>query len=244
MADDSASVSDRELLERMRAGKDDSTVYLWLIVPLATLPAAAAYGERGALIALLGSLALCVLLLLQLREYVPRFRAARSAEREYMRRFRLYDLEAYEVEALASLDKPDAPEVILLFAGRGLPHGVHHFVRVDLGDRPRLQVRRAALPFEVLQTEDAAMKLFRYDQPLSAAQEHRARQLVTALTAENLAPPRHSVLDGFPCKAGVLRPAHEPIWTELNMAGLSPELSGHPVACFLRLFIELEAEVS
>jgi hypothetical protein len=67
MADDNASVSDRALLERMRAGKGDSTVYVWLIVPLATLPAAAAYGERGALIALLGSLALCVRLL-QLRD--------------------------------------------------------------------------------------------------------------------------------------------------------------------------------
>jgi hypothetical protein len=42
----------------------------------------------------------------------------------------------------------------------------------------------------------------------------------------------------------MLRRGHEPIWTELNMAALPPEISQHPAACFLRWFIELEAEVS
>jgi hypothetical protein len=243
MTDESARVSDRELLARMRAGKSDSSVFVWLLVPLATIPFAAAYGEKGALAALFGSLGLCVFLL-QLRDAMPRFQAARLAEREYKRRFRLYDLQDYEAEALAALDEPGAPEIMLLFEGQGLPHGVHHFVRIDLGEEPRLQVRRALLPFDVLQQEDAATKLFRYDRPLSAAQAQRARQLVAGLTAEQLAPPPHAVLDGFPCKAGLLRRGQEPIWTELDMAAAPPELSEHPSACFLRLFIELEAEVS
>lgn len=244
MTDESARVSDRELLARMRAGKNDSGVLAWLLVPLATIPVAALYGEKAALVALFGSLALCVLLL-QLRDYfMPRFQAGRLAEREYKRRYRLYDLQDYETEALAALDKPDAPEVILLFEGRALPHGLHHFVRIDLGAKPRLQVRRAPLPFDVLQEEDSATRLFRYDRPLSAAQEQRARQVIAALTPEQLVPPRHNVLDGFPCKAALLRRADEPIWTELNMAGLPREIDAHPTARFLRLFIELETEVS
>jgi hypothetical protein len=243
MADESAGVSDRELLARMRAGKNDSSVTLWLLVPLLTIPVGAAYGEKAALVALFASLALCVLLL-RVRDRLPRLQAARLAEREYKRRFRLYDLEDYETEAIASLDKPGAPEVVMLFAGQGLPQGTHHFVRIDLGDTPRLQVRRAPQPFEALQEETPETKLFRYDQPLSAAQENRARELVITLTPENLVPPSHAVFDGFPCTAVVLRRGHEPMWTELNMAELPPEISDVPAARFLRLFIELEEEVS
>jgi hypothetical protein len=242
MADDSARVSDRELLARMCAAKTESSSYLWLLVPLATIPVGAIYGEKAALVAVLGSVALCVLLM-QLRDYLPRFQAARLAEREYKRRYRLYDIEDYEAEALVALDKPNAPDVMLLFAGRSLPDGVNHFVRIDLGDAPRLQIRRAPLPSDVLQDETAETKLFRYDRPLSAAQDQRARQLIATLTADNLSPPNHTILDGFPCKAAILRRAHEPIWTELNMAALPAEISAHPAAHFLQLFIDLEAEV-
>lgn len=245
MAHDSASaVSDRELVDRMLAGRNDSTVALWLVVPALTIPVGVVYGEKGALVALFASLALCVLLL-RVRDRLPKLQTARQAELEYKRRFRLHDLQKYEAEAVASLEKPDAPEVVMLFAGQGLPHGMHHFVRIDLGDAPRLQVRRAPLPHEVLQAEDVDNRLFRYDQPLTAAQEQKARDLLPVLTPANLAsPPSHFVFDGFPCTAVLLRRGYEPIWTELNMGGLPPELREVPAARFMRLFIDLEAEAS
>jgi hypothetical protein len=243
MADDSAAVSDLELLERMRAGKNDGSLALWLLVPLATLPVGIVYGESAALVAVLGSLALCVLLL-RIRDRLPRQRAARLAEREYKRRFRLYELSDYEAEAVASLAKPGAPEVVMLFSGHGLPHGIHHFVRIDLGEQPRLQVRRAPLPIDAVAGDKPEAQLFRYDQPLSAAQASQAEDLLATLTPEVLAPPNRFVFDGFPCSAVVLRRGAEPMWTELDMAGLPAELYEHPSARLLRLFIELEAEIS
>jgi hypothetical protein len=113
-----------------------------------------------------------------------------------------------------------------------------------LGDTPRLQIRRAPLPLEILQTENTETRLFRYDRPLSAAQERKARDLVVTLTPEQLVPPNHAVFDGFPCTAVMLRRGHEPMWTELNMAGLPREISELPAARFMRLFIDLEEEVS
>jgi hypothetical protein len=243
MADDSARVSDRELIERMRAGRNDGSVALWLLVPLVTVPVGIKFGEQAALVAVLGSLALCVLLL-RIRDRMPRQQASRLAEREYKRRFRLFEVSDYEAEAVASLRKPGAPEVIMLFSGDGLPHGIHHFVRIDLGDEPRLQIRRAPLPGDVLEAETPESQLFRFDQPLSAAQEERVIELLATLTPEVLVPPNRFTFDGFPCSAVILRRGRDPLFTELNMAELPSELYEHPSAKLLRLFIELEAEVS
>jgi hypothetical protein len=215
---------------------------VWLLVPLVTVPVAIAFGESAALGALLGSIAVSVVLL-RFTKQLPRIREADDAEREYRRRYRLYELSDYESEAVASLQKPGAPDAVLLFSGMGLPHGVHHFVRVDLGERPRLQIRRAPMPLEWMQAEDPVAQLFRYDAPLSDENVSRVKHLLATLTAELLAPPSRFGLDGFPCEAGVFRRGAAPIWTNLNMASLPPELYQHPSARLLRLFLELEAEV-
>lgn len=242
MLDDSARASDLELIERMRAVAGDSSAAVWLLVPLASIGAGILYGEAVALGALVGSFALCALVL-RLRERVPRIRRARLAEREYRRRFRLHELRDYEDEAIASLAKPGAPEVVLLFSGTGLPHGMHHFVRVDLGERPRLQIRRTPLPVDLLHADNPAARLFRYDQPLSAEQTARVQRVVSALTPELGAPTESAVRDGFPCAALVLRRGAEPLWTKQNLASLSPH-DPHPIAQLLRMFLELEREVS
>jgi hypothetical protein len=242
MSEGLARASDRELLVAMRAATNDRSWAIWLIVPLATMPAGAIYGEAVALAVLVASVALCVLLF-RLRERLPYARAAKQAEREYKRRFRLYELTDYEAEALASLEKPGAPEVILLFSGDGLPEGTHHFVRVDLGDEPRLQIRRALPPQDWLKVEDPEAQLFRYDGPLSDEHISRVRRLLATFTADLLVPPSHFVLEGFPCSAVVLRRGAQPMWTTLNMSNLPAELYQHPSAKLLRMFMELEAEV-
>jgi hypothetical protein len=243
MPDDLSSASDLQLLERMRARTNDGwSLGVWLIVPVATVSVAIAFGESAALAALLGSIGVSVVLL-RLRKQLPRIREAELAEREYRRRYRLYELSDYEAEAVASLEKPGAPDTVLLFSGMGLPHGVHHFVRVDLGENPRLQVRRAPMPLDWMQSEDPAAQLFRYDAPLSDENVSRVKHLLATLTAELLVPPNRFGIDGFPCEAGVFRRGATPIWTNLNMASLPPELYQHPSARLLRLFLELEAEV-
>lgn len=242
MSDDLAGVSDLELLARMRAGSNERVLGLWLIVPLVTLPVAILYGESAALAALLGSIAACAVLL-RLGERAPRGRAAKLAEREYRRRYRLYELSEYEPEASAALQKPDAPEVVMLFSGIGLPEGTRHFVRVDLGERSRLQIRRALMPLDWMRADDPAAHLFRYDGPLSEEDIARVRRMLATLTAELVVPPNRMVFDGYPCAAVVLRRGAEPIWTNLDMANLPAELYQHPSAKLLRMFIELEAQV-
>ena len=227
----------------MRAGSNERVLGWWLIVPLVTLPVGALYGETVALAALLGSV-LAVVVLVRLRERTPRVRAAKLAEREYKRRYRLYELSEYQPEAAAALEKPGAPEVIMLFSGIGLPHGTRHFVRVDLGEEDRLQVRRALQPLDWMRAEDPAAELFRYDGPLSGENSARARRLLASLTAELLDPPNHFVFDGYPCTAVVLRRGAEPMWTKLNMANLPAQLNDHPSAKLLRMFMELEAELA
>jgi hypothetical protein len=242
MPDDLGAVSDLQLLERMRARANDGwALALWLIVPFATIPAGAMYGESVALAALLGSFGACVVLV-RARKRQPRIRDAELAEREYRRRFRLYELSDFEAEAVAALEKPGAPDTVLLFSGMGLPHGMHHFVRMDLGDQPRLQIRRAPMPQDWIQAEDPEKKLFRYDGPLSDADVSRIKRVLAMLTSELLVPPNRFVIDGFPCSAAVFRRGATPLWTSLNMAGLPPQLYQHPSAKLLRLFIELEAE--
>ena len=50
MADDLGAVSDLQLLERMRARANDGwSLAVWLLVPAATIPAGAVYGESVAL---------------------------------------------------------------------------------------------------------------------------------------------------------------------------------------------------
>jgi hypothetical protein len=242
MADDLGAVSDLQLLERMRARANDGwSLGVWLLVPGATIPAGALYGESAALAALLVSIGVCVVLL-RMRQGLPTIRDAALAEREYRRRFRLYELSDFEAEALASLEKPGAPDTVLLFSGMGLPHGVHHFVRIDLGDQPKLQIRRAPMPQDWVQADDPASALFRYDAPLSDENVSRVKRVLATVTAELLAPPNRFVIDGYPCSAAVFRRGAAPLWTNLNMAGLPPELYQHPSARLLRLFIELEAD--
>jgi hypothetical protein len=244
MPDDFGAATDQQLLERMRARANDGwSLAVWLIVPIATVSASIAFGESGALGALLGSIAVTVVLL-RLRKRVPRMRGAEFAEREYRRRYRLFELSDYEAEALAALEKPGAPNTVLLFSGMGQPHGVHHFIRIDLGERPRLQIRRAPMPLDLIQAENPAASLFRYDAALSDENVARVKQVVSTLTAELSVPPTRFVMDGFPCEAGVFRRGATPIWTTLNMANLPPELYQHPSARLLRLFLELEAEAS
>lgn len=244
MPGDLGSASDVQLLERMRARANDGwSLAVWLIVPVATMASAIAFGETAAAIALLGSLVSSIVLV-SARKRLPRIREAALAEREYRRRYRLYELTDYEAEAVAALDKPDAPDTVLLFRGVGLPHGVHHFVRIDVGDQPRLQVRRALMPADWMRADDPSSQLFRYDAALSAENVSRVKHVLATLTAELAAPPNRFVIDGFPCEAGVFRRGAAPLWTSLNMAGLPPELYQHPSARLMRLFLELEAEVS
>lgn len=244
MPGDLSSVSDLQLLERMRNRANDGwSLAVWLIVPIATISCAIAFGETAAAIALLGSLVLSVVLL-RVRKRRPAIRDAELAEREYRRRYRLFELGDYEAEAVAALAKPGAPDTVLLFRGVGLPHGVHHFVRIDVGDQPRLQVRRALMPADWLQAEDPVASLFRYDGALSDENVSRVKHVLATLTAELAAPPNRFVVDGFPCEAGVFRRGAAPLWTSLNMAGLPPELYQHPTARLLRVFLEFEAEVS
>lgn len=243
MAEDTAPAGDLELIARIRAARNDGWVSVWLLVPLVTIPLGAMYGESAALAGVAASILVCAVLL-RLRDRLPRHRAAKQAEREYERRFRLHELSAYETEARALLAKPDAPDVVMLFSGHGVPAGIHHFVRLDLGRESRLQVCRAPLLSDVLEVEDPATQLFRYDEPLTAEHETRVRELLFTLTPELLRPPHRFVFDGFPCTAVVLRARREPMWTDLDMAGLPAELYEHPSARLLRLFLELEAEVS
>jgi hypothetical protein len=119
---------------------------------------------------------------------------------------------------------------------------MRHFVRIDLGDQPRLQIRRAPMPQDFLQAADPASQLFRYDAPLADENVSRVKRVLATVTAEVLVPPNRFVIDGFPCSAAVFRRGAAPLWTNLNMAGLPPELYQHPSAKLLRLFMELEAE--
>jgi hypothetical protein len=80
--------------------------------------------------------------------------------------------------------------------------------------------------------------------PRAARNVSRVKHVLATLTAELSAPPNRFANDGFPCEAGVFRRGAMPLWTSLNMAGLPPELYQHPSARLMRLFLELEAEVS
>lgn len=244
MPADLSSASDLQLHERMCARTNDGwSLAIWLIIPIATVSVAIAFGESAALAALAGSIGVSILLVRSSKR-LRRIREAELAEREYRRRYRLYELTDYEAEVLAALEKPGAPDAVLLFSGKGMPQGMHHFLRIDLGEHPRLQIRRAPMPLDWMHAEAPGAQLFRYDAPLSDEDVSRVKHLLTTLTAELLVPPNRFVTDGFPCEAGVFRRGATPIWTNLNMANLPQELRQHPSARLLRLFLELEAEVS
>jgi hypothetical protein len=235
--------SDAELVRAALDGDDSFGCYLWLIAPPLGASLGFFWGRGGAVLGMLGALALCALIL-RLRQLLPAVRERKRAARELELRFDLAPLEQHEANACAALEQPGAPEAVLLFEGRALPHGGHRFIRIDLAAESTIRVRSTPFLHDLARVEEPQRRMLKIDGPLSAVGAERVRALLRELTPEALIGPRHFVRDGFPCAAVVLRRGAEPLRASLNLAGLPAELKANPCVRLLELMLELEAEVA
>ena len=237
---DPEGLTDQELIARIQAGRDDVGCYVWLVAPvIAAVVCGLLWGGPAAIGALIASYFLCQGFW-RWRKRLPRIRAGELARAELQRRYRIAGVSSYEAEAVAELARDGGPEAVLLFSSRGLPHGGHSFIRIELALEARAQIWLAPLPFDLEHGADPVARLYHRELQLTAAAATRWRELIAALTPAALVPPGHFVRDGLPCEAVVLRRNAPTLRAKLNMAGLPQVLRAHPCAHLLQSFLELE----